>query len=253
MPRQKQRPGVAARLAAAVRRPGQAVSYLRRLIRNSWYRLWTRGDHMAFYSRVMRSDITRKSPEAAVGTAEHADWLRLGQQQFDYLAARRLDPSHRMLEIGCGNLRAGWRFIEYLGPGAYTGADASPDIIQAARATLADHGLEAKRPELVVISDMRFEELPAASFDVVHAHSVFSHTPVEVVEAAFEAVRRLLKPGGFFDFTYNASADRYWQVLWEDYYYPPEMLEALAAKHGFKARRMKGWKHPQAKMRLKPE
>ena len=33
--------------------------------------------------------------------------------QFDYLVEHGLKPGHRMLDIGCGNLRAGWRFIDY--------------------------------------------------------------------------------------------------------------------------------------------
>ena len=39
-----------------------------------------------------------------------------------------------MLEIGCGNLRAGRLFIDYLDAGNYYGIDISPDILLAARA-----------------------------------------------------------------------------------------------------------------------
>ena len=38
-----------------------------------------------------------------------------------------------MLEIGCGNLRAGHLFIGYLDAGNYYGIDISPDILLAAQ------------------------------------------------------------------------------------------------------------------------
>ena len=207
---------------------------------------------MAFYRRVMADDIARKTARGAVGTADPDDWLELGERQFRYLADRGLGPGHRMLEIGCGNLRAGWRFIEYLGVGAYTGVDISPEILIAAQGTLAERGLQAKRPYLLLIGDLSLAALPAESFDVVHAHSVFSHTPVEVVEAALIGVRRVIRPDGFFDFTYNESADgTYWGQLREDYFYPTTMLVDLAARHGYIAEPMAGWQHPQAKLRLR--
>ncbi len=43
-----------------------------------------------------------------------------------------------MLEIGCGNLRAGRLFIEHLDAGDYYGIDISPDILLAAQRTLAE-------------------------------------------------------------------------------------------------------------------
>ncbi len=45
-----------------------------------------------------------------------------------------------MLDIGCGNLRAGWRFIDYLEAGHYYGIDISPDILMAAKQTLTTQG-----------------------------------------------------------------------------------------------------------------
>ena len=41
-------------------------------------------------------------------------------------ARHGLRPEHRMLEIGCGNLRAGWRFIGYLDRGTTTASTSRP-------------------------------------------------------------------------------------------------------------------------------
>src|SRR5262245_2049246 len=91
-------------------------------------------DHVSYYRAVMRSYAGR-SAEAAVGSKSHQRWLALGQMQFDYLVNHGFKPTDKMLEIGCGNLRAGRLFIDYLEPGHYYGIDISPDILVAGQET----------------------------------------------------------------------------------------------------------------------
>jgi SAM-dependent methyltransferase len=253
VPIRKKPSSLLVKIAKGIRRPGDAVRYFRRSWRNRRITRIAQNDHVAFYRQVMADDVARKTPYGAVGTEDHDAWLALGNKQFTYLRARGLRPDHRMLEIGCGNLRAGWRFIEFLAEGAYTGVDISPEILLAAQDTLVERALQAKRPHLMIVNEMTFKALPDDHFDVVHAHSVFSHTPVEIIEAAFMGVRRVIREDGFFDFTFNESADgRHWGALREDYFYPVEMLIGLAADRGFEAEKMEGWAHPQAKLRLRP-
>jgi SAM-dependent methyltransferase len=158
-----------------------------------------------------------------------------------------------MLEIGCGNLRAGRLFIGYLNPGNYYGIDISPDILLAAQRTLTDSGLQDKLPHLSLVSDLKLEFLPAAHFDVVHAHSVFSHSPASVIDECLSNVGRIMAPGGFFDFTFDRTEGTEHHVLREDFYYRTETLIALAAKHGLSARFMEDWEalpHKQSKLRV---
>ncbi|GAA3441826.1 class I SAM-dependent methyltransferase [Planomonospora venezuelensis] len=235
----------------AVRHPGRIVPHLRRLARDTWIRLRT-DDHVSYYRAVMKSD-TARSPEAAVGSKSHARWLALGQMQFDYLVGHGLRPEHRMLEIGCGNLRAGRLFIDYLHGSGYYGLDISPDILVAAQHTLAEYGLREKLPHLTPVRDLRFAFLPDRHFDVVHAHSVFSHSPLHVIDECFAHVGRVMKPGGWFDFTFDRTEGREHQVLREDFYYRTETLLDLAARHGLAARFMDDWEklpHKQSKIRI---
>ena len=76
-----------------------------RAARDAWLR-HRYPDHISYYRAVMRSD-TRADPDAAVGSRSRERWLALGAMQFDYLLGHGLRPEHRMLEIGCGNLRGG--------------------------------------------------------------------------------------------------------------------------------------------------
>ncbi|MGV9383041.1 class I SAM-dependent methyltransferase [Nonomuraea sp. NPDC003707] len=238
-------------LAYAVKNPDRIAPHLRRLARDTWFRLRTR-DHVAYYRAVMKSD-TARDPEGAVGSHTHRRWLALGRMQFDYLVEHGLKPDYRMLEIGCGNLRAGRLFIDYLHAGNYYGIDISPDILMAAQHTIVGHGLNHKLPYLTPVRDLRFAFLPGEHFDVVHAHSVFSHSPLHVIEECFAHVGRVMKPAAWFDFTFDRTEGKEHQVLREDFYYRAETLVALAAEYGLRATFMDDWErgpHKQSKIRI---
>jgi ubiquinone/menaquinone biosynthesis C-methylase UbiE len=179
--------------------------------------------------------------------------MKIGQMQFDYLVGHGLKPGDRMLEIGCGNLRAGRLFIDYLDAGNYYGIDISPDILLAATDTVAEYGLQAKMPRLTLVRDMGLLFLPDRQFTVVHAHSVFSHSPIEVIDECLRTVARIMAPDGFFDFTFDRTEGTEHHVLREDFYYRTETLVAVAAKHGLQAQFMDDWEllpHEQSKLRV---
>ncbi|MEV7383952.1 class I SAM-dependent methyltransferase [Streptomyces lydicus] len=239
------------KIGYAVRNPARITPYVKRTARDTWLRL-KHPDHVAYYRAVMASDAGR-SPEAAVGSRSHERWLALGEMQFAYLAGHGLRPEHRMLDIGCGNLRAGWRFIAHLDTGNYYGIDISPDILIAAKRTLTTYELQDKLPHLTITQDLTLDFLPAGYFDVVHAHSVFSHSPLEVIDECLAHVGRILAPGGFFDFTFDRTEGAEHQVLREDFYYRTDTLLRLARGHGLEARFMDDWEaqpHGQSKIRV---
>ncbi|MEW2470193.1 class I SAM-dependent methyltransferase [Streptomyces sp. NPDC046994] len=235
----------------ALRHPSRVIPYLRRAGRDAWLRL-RHPDHVGYYRAVMASD-TRRNPEAAVGSHTHDRWLALGQMQFDYLIEHGLRPEHRMLDIGCGNLRGGWRFIDYLGTGNYYGIDISPDILMAAKKTLSERRLQDKLPHLTITGDLTLDFLPEDHFDVIHAHSVFSHSPLQIIDQCLAHVGRVLSESGFFDFTFDRTEGAEHQVLREDFYYRTDTLLALARQHGLHAKFMQDWEerpHGQSKIRV---
>jgi SAM-dependent methyltransferase len=247
----KDRSRISFKIAYAARHPDRIAGYARRRGRDALLRLRTR-DHVGYYRAVMRSDAAR-SREAAVGSKTRESWLKIGQMQFDYLAGHGLQPGMRMLEIGCGNLRAGRLFINFLDPGNYYGIDISPDILLAAQDTVTEFGLQSKLPHLTLVRDLSLAFLPDGQFDVVHAHSVFSHSPVEVIDECLAHVGRIMAPGGFFDFTFDRTTGAEHHVLREDFYYRTETLSAMAASRGLAARLMPDWEalgHPQSKIRI---
>jgi len=247
----KDRSKLSFKVLYAITHPGRISGYVRRRARDAWL-LRNSPDHVSYYRAVMRSDASR-SREAAVGSHTHESWLEIGQLQFDYATGHGLKPEMRMLEIGCGNLRAGRLFIDYLDPGNYYGLDISPEILIGAQDTIAHYDLQARLPHLTLVKDLRLHFLPAATFDFVHAHSVFSHSPIEVIDECLAHVGRIMAPGGFFDFTFDRTEGEEHHVLREDFYYRTETLIALAAKHGLEATYMADWDatgHQQSKIRV---
>jgi SAM-dependent methyltransferase len=251
MPRNR---NLRASMARVIREPAYARRQFHRVSRDVRLRLKHRGDHVAYYRAVMQDAIARGETTAVAADRSSARWRKRGRRQFDYLVANGLLPEYRMLDIGCGNLRAGRRFINYLDAGNYWGIDISPDSIAGAREVVRDEGLTDKAPRLLVVSNLSFDFADDAFFDVVHANSVFSHSPLPVVEQCFAHVGRILTSTGFFDFTFNRTEGRERSTLGEDYYYRSATLIDAAQRHGLRAEFLDDWEELrpiQSKIRVR--
>lgn len=102
-------------------------------------------------------------------------WDTLSRLQFDFLVAHGLKPHHRFIDIGCGALRGGRRFIEYLDPGRYHGIDKHIElIIYGVNDELGSEMFRAKRPHFVVSDRFEFERFGRV-FRFGLAQSLFSH------------------------------------------------------------------------------
>ena len=239
------------RMAFAMRHPGQIVPFIRRVCVDAWLRARNR-DHVSYYRAVMRYKAVR-SLNLAVGSRSSEQGAEFGQMQLSYLVKHGLRRTDRMLDIGCGNLRGGRFFIGYLEPGNYYGIDISPEILLSAQQVLVEEQLQNKVPRLAFTNDLTLAFLPAGYFNVVHANSVFTHCPIEIIEECFAHVGRVMAPGAIFDFTFYRTNDADYQVHHEDFYYRTETLIRLAAKHGLPARLMDDWLDPwdkQPKIRI---
>jgi 2-polyprenyl-3-methyl-5-hydroxy-6-metoxy-1,4-benzoquinol methylase len=250
--RSTRRRGTVESLRHAAQYPERARWYLHRLVRDVTLRARHR-DHLAYYGAVV-DDLVLHGKATAVGDANSGQWRHIGKMQFDYLVEHGLQPTDRVLEIGCGNLRAGWHLIGYLEPGNYYGIDIAQQVLFAAQQTVIERGLTDRLPYLTLVRDMHFELFPDEAFDVVHAHSVFSHAPIEVIDECFAHIGRIMKPEALFDFTFNRTDGTEFGRLREDFYYRPDTLIAAAAGHGLDATLMTDWDrlgHSQSKIRVK--
>ena len=72
----------------------------------------------------------RQDPAAGIGGL----WDQMGEKQLAFLRKEGLRIEHKLLDVGCGTLRAGRLFIGFLAPGNYTGFDLSKEAINQSRA-----------------------------------------------------------------------------------------------------------------------
>jgi hypothetical protein len=106
-----------------------------------------------------------------VGSAYEAS----GRRQFEFMIEHGLQPSDVLCDIGCGSLRGGRLFIEYLDRGNYLGLDGESELVELAlRHELDPSVREAKAPEFVISYNFefgRFTRSPTRALAV----SLFSH------------------------------------------------------------------------------
>jgi ubiquinone/menaquinone biosynthesis C-methylase UbiE len=119
-----------------------------------------------------------------------------------------LKPDMRILDIGCGPGTITADLAALVPDGHVTGVDHAPGILDQARATAAERGLDNVD---FTVADVHALDYPDDSFCVVHAHQVLQHVgdPVQ----ALREMRRVCKPGGVI----AARDSDYSAMTW----YPP--------------------------------
>ena len=160
-------------------------------------------------------------------------WEEMGQLQLQFLVEQGLKPTHRLLDLGCGPLRGGLRFIPYLDPGNYWGIDNNEALIEAGwNIELAQANLQSRQPrnQLVCLKDFEFLSLKT-SFDFVLAQSVFTHLNFNRIRRCLTRLAPVMEPGGKFFATFiEAKTD---QSFEEPLRYKPDGLISYSHRDPF--------------------
>lgn len=129
-------------------------------------------------------------------------WEQMGKIQFDFMVNEGLKSEHKLLDIGCGSLRGGVRFIEWLEAGNYVGVDKEQRRLDAGRRfELRSKELQAKNPRLCHMEEFEFESI-GMMFDFAIAQSVFTHLPLNSIIRCVLNVEKVLAVGGKFYATF---------------------------------------------------
>ena len=143
--------------------------------------------------------------EAEVQAGRHREcvgglWEEIGQLQLDFLVVQGLKPHHRLLDIGCGSLRAGVKLIRYLDAGHYAGLDLHESLLNAGyEIELAKEGLKHKLPRSNLVADGEFDfSWCPMQVDFALAQSVFTALPLNFLRICLERLATFMVSDGKF-------------------------------------------------------
>lgn len=154
-------------------------------------------------SAADKGDPTRFDYRRWVGQADTYDVL--SGLQFAILFALGLRDTHKVVDIGCGSLRAGRLLIPYLHPRGYCGIDPFEQFIdEGLRAELGRDICDVKQPRFSHRDDFDLRDF-GERFDFALAQSIYSHTHPELLVTALTHVREVLAPGGLLVGTWVPS------------------------------------------------
>jgi hypothetical protein len=176
-------------------------------------------------------------------------WAEIGALQFDFLIAEGLRPSDVLLDIGCGSLRGGVRFIRYLERGNYLGMEKEIELLR--RGVNDELGLETFRtqmPELVVSGTFQFQRFTKEPTFAL-AQSLFTHLAVHDINRCMNRLRAYVRPGCRFFATFGevgALRINPWiSGSTSGYHYTRNQMIAFGERCGWEVRYIGDWNHPR--------
>ena len=117
-----------------------------------------------------------------------------GLAQLEILKRLGCKPEHRVLEIGCGALIAGYPITQYLYPGQYVGVDPNSWLVTASLKLAEVYVTMALITAQFIFTD-DFDAFQGP-FDFIISHSILSHASNAQMDQFLQAVSIQLTPEG---------------------------------------------------------
>lgn len=118
-----------------------------------------------------------------------------GRAQLAVLLRLGCKPHHRVLEIGCGALIAGFPVMQYLNAGNYVGVDPNERLFRSSMKLPDVHEVTVnKQPRFFARADFRTGT--GEKFDFIFSHSILSHASNDQLTDFFAAAAEQLAEGG---------------------------------------------------------
>jgi len=207
----------------------------------------------AYFKQLTKKDFKIKKHRGFIGGM----WDELGTLQFNFLVENGLKPNHKLLDIGCGCLRGGVKFIDYLDVKNYYGFDINESLIEAANIEIAEYKLEEKCANLLVNNNFEFGKFEE-KFDFMVSISVFSHLPFQNIVKCLVNARNNLKETGvyyatYFEAPFSAHIEEIHQKPgnvvtkydMDPFHYSNEEIKYMAQLAGLNVDIIGDWNHPR--------
>jgi len=121
-----------------------------------------------------------------------------GRQQFILLLMAGLRPQSKVLDIGCGVLRAGYWLIHFLDPHCYYGIEPHGERLETGRSQIVERDVErTKHPHFD--TNANFDSgIFGTKFDFFLAYSIWTHASKPQIEMMLDNFLRDSNPDAVF-------------------------------------------------------
>ena len=146
------------------------------------------------------------------------DFEKGGREQFIYLVNAGLMPDSKLVDIGCGVLRAGYWLIHFLDPGCYFGIEPHTGRLEMGTQTILEPDvLSAKLPRFD--TNARFDtSVFGEKFDFFMAYSIWTHASKEQIRTMLDSFLGDAKEDAAFLTTYLPADWRHPDYQGKDWY-----------------------------------
>jgi hypothetical protein len=128
-----------------------------------------------------------------------------GRKLFIMLLKEGIMPSSRVVDIGCGCLRAGYWLIHFLDPGNYCGIEPNVKMLDSGLRNLLEPGLvESKRPRFQNNTDFKLTGFNE-KFDMFVALSIWTHAAKPQIRAMLDGFVQTSAENAAFIATYHPT------------------------------------------------
>ncbi|MBD3362745.1 hypothetical protein GF362_03430 [Candidatus Dojkabacteria bacterium] len=147
-----------------------------------------------------------KHYKAFVGPPAQYDII--GASQFRLLCTLGLREHHKLLDLGCGSLRAGRLFISYLDKNCYYGIEPNKWLIkEAMNNQIGDDIIRIKKPSFSFNKNFNTEVFKI-KFDFIIAQSIFSHTGPDLLKKGLSNLYNSITNEGIVALTFVETKDK---------------------------------------------
>jgi hypothetical protein len=184
-----------------------------------------------YYAESVTAALEGKKTHASLGPQLKTGGSEAARRTFNQLIGLGISPSDTLVDYGCGTLRVGRSFIEFLEPDRYIGMDIDDRILDAGRRSLPAELVASKRPVLEVLSPESLVRAAARKPKWVFAKGVLQHVPPGEVNEFFENLAPLVHAGAI-GFIFARCAKESTALSSKTWLHDLRQLQATAETHG---------------------
>jgi hypothetical protein len=129
-----------------------------------------------------------------------------GRLQLATLVREGIYPSSKLLDVGCGCLRAGYWLVRLLDTGCYFGIEPNAKMLQAGIDYVLGSELQAAKKPSFDTNDRYDFSVFGVKFDILLARSIWSHAPKSHIQTMLDGFVANSNPDAFFLASYYPAS-----------------------------------------------